>query len=234
MILCTLKHYMEFHRINQSTISEYTKISRPTLLQLIRNENQNIKYDTIDELCRFFNIGINDLLIYSPVSIELMEIKHDEYMDTIEVNNEKHSLETIDLVVTYKIDNDLYEFKSNFHLFDLYNENFLLLLTNTISKDSFELLNEKGLDTNFFNLYNELFEVKNKILNQLSIEDNRNIDFLINFDIQNAPNLEEFVEDLKLLPKTQLIQLKKEIDKQLNNAEFLKELNENIRLRKDW
>lgn len=53
MILCTLKNYMKLFGATQSQISEQTGITRPTLLSLIRNENKNIKYDTIDELCNF-------------------------------------------------------------------------------------------------------------------------------------------------------------------------------------
>lgn len=53
MILCTLKNYMKLFGATQSQISEKTGITRPTLLSLIRNDNKNIKYDTIDELCNF-------------------------------------------------------------------------------------------------------------------------------------------------------------------------------------
>lgn len=72
MIVCRLKELMIQYDLTQSKISDETGITRPTLLQLIRNENQNIKYDTIEKLCKYFKIGLNELLLYSPFDIKLI------------------------------------------------------------------------------------------------------------------------------------------------------------------
>ncbi|WP_158263926.1 helix-turn-helix domain-containing protein, partial [Staphylococcus simulans] len=60
--------------VNQSRIVEETGITRPTLLTLIRNTNQSIRYETVNQLCNFFNIDMCELLVYSPVEVKLKEI----------------------------------------------------------------------------------------------------------------------------------------------------------------
>src|SRR5699024_4833014 len=69
MIFSTLKKFMNVNNVNQHNLSKVTGISRTTLMPIINNTNQNIKYDTVEKLCQFFDIGMQDLLIYSKVNI---------------------------------------------------------------------------------------------------------------------------------------------------------------------
>src|SRR5699024_5461595 len=82
MIFCTLSALMEDYGVTQTKLSEATGITRPTLVQLMKNENQNIKYDTIDKLCNYFNIEMNDLIKRSKYDIQYggsQIIYHDTY-----------------------------------------------------------------------------------------------------------------------------------------------------------
>src|SRR5699024_827507 len=83
MIFCTLKSLMEDYGVTQTRLSEATGITRPTLVQLMKNENQNIKYDTIDRLCDYFNIDMDDLIKRSKYEIRY-ESSQIKYHDTHE------------------------------------------------------------------------------------------------------------------------------------------------------
>lgn len=73
MIINSLKILMEEHNVNQSQISEKTGITRPTLLSLIRNENKSIRYDVIEKICKFFNVYMENFLIYSPIDVKIKD-----------------------------------------------------------------------------------------------------------------------------------------------------------------
>ncbi len=63
MINCRLKELMEMKGVTQTDISNATGITRPTLLSLIRNDAQSIKFSTLESLCDYFNIEIQDFLV---------------------------------------------------------------------------------------------------------------------------------------------------------------------------
>ncbi|MCJ0969767.1 helix-turn-helix domain-containing protein [Mammaliicoccus sciuri] len=63
MIECRLKELMELKGVTQTDISNATGITRPTLLSLIRNDAQSIKFSTLESLCDYFNIEIQDFLV---------------------------------------------------------------------------------------------------------------------------------------------------------------------------
>lgn len=63
MIHCRLKELMEENGVTQTDISIATGISRPTLLAILKDEAQSLKFSTIDKLCDYFNISMNELII---------------------------------------------------------------------------------------------------------------------------------------------------------------------------
>src|SRR5699024_12822023 len=69
-----------------------------TLMPIINNTNQNIKYDTVEKLCQFFDIGMNDLFIYSNINISYIE---SSLIETTGTNEENISYE---LYVTLAFD----------------------------------------------------------------------------------------------------------------------------------
>ncbi|WP_305751704.1 helix-turn-helix domain-containing protein [Mammaliicoccus sciuri] len=63
MIYCRLKELMEETAITQTEISTSTGISRPTLLSILKGEAQSLKFSTIDKLCDYFNVSMDELII---------------------------------------------------------------------------------------------------------------------------------------------------------------------------
>ncbi|MGK8461565.1 helix-turn-helix domain-containing protein [Staphylococcus epidermidis] len=222
MILCTLKNYMKLFGATQSQISEQTGITRPTLLSLIRNENKNIKYDTIDELCNFFGIQLKDLLIYSPVKIKQKSFNIKTIIEEYEHINE--SWKTYGVSITYEINNEVFIFEGSIDPIDLktfknkkFENGTLYLNCNCfIEKDNYENLLKAGFSKEFFDLYNDLNQIKNKIVDKLPFElDSDLLIFNIFFNVRNAPSLEEYKEELQFLPTDSLIDLKNEIERYL-------------------
>ena len=222
MILCTLKNYMKLFGATQSQISEQTGITRPTLLSLIRNENKNIKYDTIDELCNFFGIQLKDLLIYSPVKIKQKSFNIKTIIEEYEHINE--SWKTYGVSITYEINNEDFIFEGSIGPIDLktfknkkFENGTLYLNCNCfIEKDNYENLLKAGFSKEFFDLYNDLNQIKNKIVDKLPFElDSDLLIFNIFFNVRNAPSLEEYKEELQFLPTDSLIDLKNEIERYL-------------------
>ena len=222
MILCTLKNYMKLFGATQSQISEQTGITRPTLLSLIRNENKNIKYDTIDELCNFFGIQLKDLLIYSPVKIKQKSFNIKTIIEEYEHINE--SWKTYSVSITYEINNEDFIFEGSIDPIDLktfknkkFENGTLYLNCNCfIEKDNYENLLKAGFSKEFFDLYNDLNQIKNKIVDKLPFElDSDLLIFNIFFNVRNAPSLEEYKEELQFLPTDSLIDLKNEIERYL-------------------
>ncbi|HDG5455651.1 helix-turn-helix transcriptional regulator [Staphylococcus aureus] len=222
MILCTLKNYMKLFGATQSQISEQTGITRPTLLSLIRNENKNIKYDTIDELCNFFGIQLKDLLIYSPVKIKQKSFNIKTIIEEYEHINE--SWKTYGVSIAYEINNEDFIFEGSIDPIDLktfknkkFENGTLYLNCNCfIEKDNYENLLKAGFSKEFFDLYNDLNQIKNKIVDKLPFElDSDLLIFNIFFNVRNAPSLEEYKEELQFLPTDSLVDLKNEIDKYL-------------------
>ncbi|MBN6755890.1 helix-turn-helix domain-containing protein [Staphylococcus saprophyticus] len=77
MIKCTLKDLIERHEVTQTDIANTTGITRPTLLALMRNDAQGIKFSTLEKLCDYFNIEISELLVsdksYKPTKQEQLD-----------------------------------------------------------------------------------------------------------------------------------------------------------------
>lgn|SRR5699024_1373990 len=104
MIFSTLKKFMNVNNVNQHNLSKVTGISRTTLMPIINNTNQNIKYDTVEKLCQFFDIGMQDLLIYSKINVSYIE---SSLIETTGTNEENISYE---LYVTLAFDDKHLQF----------------------------------------------------------------------------------------------------------------------------
>ncbi|ATD31643.1 hypothetical protein BHM04_10790 [Macrococcus sp. IME1552] len=168
MIICTLKKLMEKEKVNQSTLSEETKISRPTLLQLIRNENQNIKYDTIEELCRFFKISLNELLIYTPHDITMSKLDISEW----HINNNDDSEFLINVTVT--IDNEEHIFSIEGSRKELRSRDKKIILKCDVTFEKYNLYKNHNLDE-FLNNMLLLHESYNKFYNDIELLIEQNI-----------------------------------------------------------
>lgn len=54
---------MKDKNITQTEIIDATGITRPTLIQLMNNDSNGIKFSTIEKLCDYFNISMNELIV---------------------------------------------------------------------------------------------------------------------------------------------------------------------------
>ncbi|MGV2876132.1 helix-turn-helix transcriptional regulator [Macrococcus capreoli] len=207
MIICTLKKLMEKENVNQSVLSEQTKISRPTLLQLIRNENQNIKYDTIDELCDFFKIEMNELLLYSPLKYKFISFEHMRSENKEILNVFKKNYYDNFFTLTISIDNERYTFEYDTGDVDIY-DGVNTFFWCKIDKNDYEDLLKKGHTKQFLNTFCNLI-IKDKI-QQLDtpLKKLKDFEFNVEFIIKNSPDYEEITTDLKYLPSDDLISLK--------------------------
>lgn len=226
MIICTLKELMKMFGVNQTKLSEETGITRPTLLSLIRNENQNIKYDTINSLCNYFDIGLSDLLLYSPINIEFKEVTYKEEIETINTEGQKSLNIPFEYIfIRYFIDDKEYIFQADLDslVIDVYrkdfntNEELYVLPMNEIDREEYETLLQKGFKQDFFNYYNDSIRIKEKIANSLPFEiDTDLINLDISFAVVNSPLFEDIKEEIKNLPTDKLQELKIEINKLLD------------------
>ena len=65
MILCNLQSILTEHHTNVSKVSRDTGISRTTLTSLCSNNCQGVQLDTVNTLCKYFDIGIEKLFLFS-------------------------------------------------------------------------------------------------------------------------------------------------------------------------
>ena len=177
-ILCTLKKLIEDNNKTQSEISDATGITRPTLLSLIKNENKSIRYETINQLCKYFGINMSELLVYSPVNVELKEILIEEFPFSIYIPlNEGEMSYSVSII--YEIDNIEFEFDTNLNVSKKTNSlkpTNKVFFSSIIYEDELAKLNSKEFDLNFIKLYNDTIDLDSIIKNNLK-EKGLNTDF---------------------------------------------------------
>ena len=71
MIYCNLSGLMATKKVNISTVSRDTGISRTTLTGLYYNNFKGIQLDTLNVLCRYFNVTTEKMLIFSRYDIDV-------------------------------------------------------------------------------------------------------------------------------------------------------------------
>lgn len=69
MIYCNLAGLMANKKVNISDVSRDTKISRTTLTSLYYNDYKGVQIDTVDTLCKYFNVGMDKLFMFSKYEI---------------------------------------------------------------------------------------------------------------------------------------------------------------------
>ncbi|AVO02822.1 helix-turn-helix domain-containing protein [Staphylococcus simulans] len=211
MIICTLDTLMKEKDVNQSRIVEETGITRPTLLTLIRNTNQSIRYETVNQLCNFFNIDMCELLVYSPVEVKLKEIIIEEI--PISVDQEFNANSTSSIVsLIYNIDGDEFEFDTNLVADSKSNSlthSKKMFFNSLVYEDVLSRLEAKGFNKNFLKVYNNSIDIEEKIKEKLK-KYNLNTNFQIkNYEVEISPlkrvidtsNIKISLEELKSMIK---------------------------------
>jgi DNA-binding Xre family transcriptional regulator len=69
MILCNLQNLLAEKRTNISKVSRDTGISRTTLTSLYSNISQGVQLETVNTLCKYFDIGIEKFFLFSKYDI---------------------------------------------------------------------------------------------------------------------------------------------------------------------
>lgn len=196
MILCTLNKLMEENDKTQSEIATITGITRPTLLSLIRNDNQSIRYETINQLCNFFDIDMSELLVYSPVNVQLKEVLLEEIpMKTKFKSTEENSSVAISLI--YDIDGIELEFDTNLKVSKTNNtikNSGKFFFNSLIYEDELQTLENKGFKMDFVKTYNNSIDIENVIKEKL---EKANLD--TNFSIRHY---EVGIQGMKRTDKT--------------------------------
>src|SRR5699024_9312439 len=228
MIICTLNKLMEVNYKTQSEVASKTGITRPTLLSLIRNDNQSIRYETINQLCKFFDVDMSELLVYSPVDVELKEVLVEEVPLSINYEISKNNL-SYSVSLIYEIDGIEFEFDTNLNVIDTDNSlknSGKLFFSSTVYEDVWKKLSTKRFDENFIKTYNDAINFENEIKHRLK-EHDLNTDFQIkHYDVEihtmkrDHKSKEELLSDIEsLLKNMQLGKEEKEVlFEQLKNA----------------
>lgn len=210
MIICTLNKLMEENDKTQSEVASKTGITRPTLLSLIRNDNQSIRYETINQLCKYFDVDMSELLVYSPVEVELKDILLDEVPITLDLEiTENNSSVAVSLI--YDINGLEIEFDTN--LIATKSSNSLtnsgkFIFNSLIYQDEWNILETKGFKKDFIKHYNDSIDIESEIKQKLA-DANLNTNFKIKhyevaiqtIDRKKSSNndFEDLVSELKSL-----------------------------------
>lgn len=219
MIFCTLRKLINEKNVTQSKIADTTGITRPTLLQLIRNDNQNIKYDTLEKLCDFFKIPLDELLIYSPFNL---------YFGNSDVSKifVDDKISDISLELDLYIDSKLYRFE---YYYENIHEHLIdsdIILYCEISRLDYLNLNQFGIENvinNFSKVNEDFLEFEEFIfdeINEFLISKKKKINIKLQFKIIDTYNNEKEIKALiDKLPN----------DKRMNLiAELVRERNSNL------
>lgn len=203
MIICTLNKLMEENDKTQSEVANATGITRPTLLSLIRNDNQSIRYETINQLCNFFDIDMSELLVYSPVDVKLKNILLEEVPMTtkFELTDEKTCI-AVSLI--YDINGIELEFDTNLAVTKTGNSlknSGKFFFNSLIYENELKSLEANGFKKDFVKTYNNSIDVERLIKDKLE-DANLNTNFRINhYEVEiramkNRDNEENVFEDL--------------------------------------
>ncbi|MBO1238355.1 helix-turn-helix transcriptional regulator [Staphylococcus nepalensis] len=203
MIICTLNKLMEENDKTQSEVANATGITRPTLLSLIRNDNQSIRYETINQLCNFFDIDMSELLVYSPVDVKLKNILLEEVpMTTKFESTDEKTCFAVSLI--YDINGIELEFDTNLGATKTGNSlknSGKFFFNSLIYENELKSLETNGFKKDFVKTYNNSINVEGLIKDKLE-DANLNTNFKINHyevgiqAIKNRGNEENVFEDL--------------------------------------
>lgn len=208
MIFCTLNKLLKDNGITQTKIAEKTGISRPTLLSLLRNDNQSIRYETIEELCNYFDINMNQLLIHSKFKIEYEETKI--YEDTSIAIQTDGELARFTVITSFLINGQQCNFENdviinNLDISETLNINGGKNLELTCSLTSDNLLVSKKdnsllIEKDIFELFINVFEIDKKIMNLLPVNffETVSLEFEIikNVEKRSIDSIKEFIDSL--------------------------------------
>lgn len=78
MIISNLSSILGQKKIKISQVIKDTKISRPTLTALYYDTSKGINFHTLNILCEYLKVSINDILLFYPIDIDTINVKFNE------------------------------------------------------------------------------------------------------------------------------------------------------------
>lgn len=184
MIFCNLAELMANKNVNISTVARQTGISRTTLTALRYNMFRGIQVETLDALCKYFDIKPDKLLLFSKYGIEI-KTRVDDY----DVEREPtHATATIEFIISTGTVVIECETCCNLY-FSWYNANVSIsadidYFEPEVNPEDDELYEQnamlkkvlKSLESGIINYYEE--EIKRLLINELDLDNwNGEIDF---------------------------------------------------------
>lgn len=229
MIFCTLKTLLDEYDVTQTKISEATGITRPTLLQLIKNENRSIRYDTIDKLCRYFNIEMEELIKRSKYEVKYgnSQLSHHDTNETW-IGHPETYIETSMFIDTLELkfkSGDVNYYFENHNSIDFDKKNDIPFICE-IDSDSFLKYLVAEMDGETFYSYIDTFSIREKIAEELNISNQVTARLNFQFKVINKEkkDFDNLSEELKKLSKEELYGLfqkhfyKQNLDERANNV----------------
>lgn len=112
MIRNRLNELMKIKKVRVKDLNEQLGISRATLVKIRENTATQMRYDTINKLCKYLNVTLNDFFEYTPMDISICSSTPPYEVEKIEEANKKPNdfttLEFIDSELIISVDSVQY------------------------------------------------------------------------------------------------------------------------------
>ena len=89
MIRNRLNELMKIKKVRVKDLNEQLGISRATLVKIRENTATQMRYDTINKLCKYLNVTLNDFFEYTPMDISICSSTPPHEVEKIEEANKK-------------------------------------------------------------------------------------------------------------------------------------------------
>lgn len=114
MIRNRLNELMKIKKVRVKDLNEQLGISRATLVKIRENTATQMRYDTINKLCKYLNVTLNDFFEYTPMDISICSSTPPYEVEKIEEANKKPNdfttLEFIDSQLTISVNSTQYHY----------------------------------------------------------------------------------------------------------------------------
>lgn len=89
MIRNRLNELMKIKKVRVKDLNEQLGISRATLVKIRENTATQMRYDTINKLCKYLNVTLNDFFEYTPMDISICSSTSTYEVEKIKEANKK-------------------------------------------------------------------------------------------------------------------------------------------------
>jgi len=94
MIICKLSEILGRKKLKISDVIRDTGITRPTLTSLYYGKSTGITLETLNTLCKYLSVSVNDLLVFYNFDVEKVDISFPNITQGTEANSNRTIVET--------------------------------------------------------------------------------------------------------------------------------------------